>query len=254
LLVIPFLVSWIGFGEATRGSEEEPEAKGRPQGAAAPAEEKDTAPLIPYLPSSPERPAPDIRTTGGTRGIPFGLPDVILLVPDHVGLTLEAQPTLYWHLSSQSPVRIEITLIDLDGEGSVKPLLEVPAEESMGAGIHGFRIADHGLELQVGKTYQWSVAVVPDPERRASDKIARAFLARVEADLALRGALAEAESSARPRVLARGGIWYDALAGLSEAIAADPTDTRLRQERASLLEQVGLVELAARDRSAVEAR
>ena len=48
--------------------------------------------------------------------------------------------------------------------------------------------------------------------------------------------------------------WYDALTALSEEIAADPANRELRDERASLLEQVGLVGLAQRERDAAAPR
>jgi hypothetical protein len=245
-----FLLSFSALAIDDEGQPEE-----AAEGKAATAEAKKNADsLIPYIPPRPIRAAPDIRTTGGTRWKAVGLPDVTLLVPNHVGLTLAAQPTLYWDLSSETAVRIEITVIDLDDPASVEPLLEVPVKAPVKPGIHGFRSADHGLELESGKTYQWSVAVVPDPDRRASDKIARGFVERIAADDRLRTALADAEGPDRRRILARNGIWYDAFAALSDEIEADPTDDRLRSQRAALLEQVGLSELAAREREAAPKR
>jgi len=49
---------------------------------------------------------------------------------------------------------------------------------------------------------------------------------------------------------AEGGFWYDAIGTLSSAIAASPQDATLRGERALLLEQAGLSEVAAYDRAA----
>jgi hypothetical protein len=48
-------------------------------------------------------------------------------------------------------------------------------------------------------------------------------------------------------VLAEEGIWYDALAGLSDRIDAAPKDLSLRKQRAALLDQVGLNEAAEFD-------
>jgi hypothetical protein len=43
---------------------------------------------------------------------------------------------------------------------------------------------------------------------------------------------------------AAAGLWYDAIATLSERIAAAPADPLLRRQRAALLRQVGLQEVA----------
>jgi hypothetical protein len=249
ILCVVFLVSFAeGTGRGEEKSEEESSAKARE--AKVSDEQGNTRPLIPYIPPRRVRPAPVIRTSGGTRGIGPDLLDVTLLVPDHVGLTLEAQPTLYWEFSQETSARIHVTVID---EESVEPLLAVSAAGSASGGIHALRLADYEVRLEVGKTYEWSIAVVPDPDRRELDKVARAFIARIAADEPLRAALGEADRRTRSRVLAQNGIWYDAFASLSEAIAAEPANRAIRAERASLLEQVGLPDLAERERAAAVA-
>jgi hypothetical protein len=49
-------------------------------------------------------------------------------------------------------------------------------------------------------------------------------------------------------VLARAGLWYDAIAEVSAQIEAAPADRGLHELRARMLEQVGLTEAAAYDR------
>jgi hypothetical protein len=43
-------------------------------------------------------------------------------------------------------------------------------------------------------------------------------------------------------------LWYDALTALADLIEATPQDAQLRQQRAALLKQVDLAEVAAHDR------
>src|SRR5271168_697816 len=50
-----------------------------------------------YVP--PMRGAPGGRTGGGSRGIKGSDLTIAVLAPDHVGLTAEDQPTLYWYAS-----------------------------------------------------------------------------------------------------------------------------------------------------------
>jgi hypothetical protein len=170
-MVIPLVVFLLFLAERTAdGADESKKAtSGKAREAKVSDEKGDTRPLIPYIPPRRVRPAPGIRTSGGTRGMEPDLLDVTLLVPDHVGLTLDAQPTLYWKLSQETPARIHFTVID---EEFAEPLLAVSAAGSASAGIHAFRLADYEIRLEVGKTYEWSVAVVPDPDRRALGKVA----------------------------------------------------------------------------------
>jgi ABC-type branched-subunit amino acid transport system ATPase component len=49
------------------------------------------------------------------------------------------------------------------------------------------------------------------------------------------------------RILAGAGYWYDTFAQLSEMIAAEPGNSTLLEERAALLEQVGLADLTDSD-------
>ena len=51
------------------------------------------------------------------------------------------------------------------------------------------------------------------------------------------------------RAFAAEGVWYDAIAAISEAIDAAGGDNNLRAQRASLLEQVKLQQVAEFDRA-----
>ncbi len=48
-----------------------------------------------------------------------------------------------------------------------------------------------------------------------------------------------------PRRYAEAGVWYDALMAISDLMQSNPADMELRQQRASLLEQGGLAEVAS---------
>jgi hypothetical protein len=56
---------------------------------------------------------------------------------------------------------------------------------------------------------------------------------------------ANASGEGRIGVYAGAGLWYDALQSLDELINAGTDVERMRQVRASLLEQVGLAKVAA---------
>ena len=69
------------------------------------------APAPVYKP--PPRGAPGGRMGGGTRGI-SGAAVVSILAPDHVGLTMQEQPSLHWFVTQDVSSPLEITLIEPD--------------------------------------------------------------------------------------------------------------------------------------------
>ena len=195
-----------------------------------------------YVP--PDAGAPKRRVGGSSRGIADPLPFVTVLAPDHVGLTLLEQPTLYWFCSRFTKVRIELTLID---ESGVVPILETVVATGQPGGLHALSLREAGIRLQPGIDYQWSVALVPSTEERSNDVLSAGAIRRIEMPAVLGDRLQGANAAQRAAALAESGIWYDAIAELSLAITAQPQDAALHRRRAALLRQVGLNEIAVFD-------
>jgi hypothetical protein len=171
---------------------------------------------------------------------------VAVLAPtDHVGLTLQEQPSLYWYLSAATRCQVEVTVTD---EQAVQPLLNITLRPPLSPGVQRVRLADHGVRLAPGVQYQWSVALMPDPERRSKDVVAMAFIKRIEPPESLHAQLAQAEKAKTVSLYAEARLWYDALASISDLIAVTPQDAALRQQRATLLEQVRLSTVAEQER------
>ncbi len=187
------------------------------------------------------------RIGGGTRGAADG-PSVTLevLAPDHAGLTVSAQPTLYWFVSQRIETDAELTIVD---DTSVDPLLELKLTPPIEPGIHALSLEEHGIQLAPNVPYQWFVAVVVDPSQRSYDVIAGGEIERVAQTSELASQLRIVGAEETPQAYAEAGIWYDALDGLSTQIGNSPNDAGLRQQRAALLDQVGLPGAAAYERS-----
>jgi uncharacterized protein DUF928 len=206
------------------------QGKAAPVTAAVPA-----APV--YKP--PLRGAPGGRVGGGTRGT--GNVFVLsALAPDHTGVTASEQPSLYWFISSATSLPVEVAIMDPQG---VKPLFESRLPGPFEKGVHRIDLAELGVRLAPGVPYRWSVTVVPDPNRRSRDILATATIERIELPDALRAKLPQASKSELPALYAEAGLWYEALATLSELIDRTPQDATLRQQRAALLSQVGLPDI-----------
>ena len=185
------------------------------------------------------------RVGGGTRGLGDQPLTLDVLAPDHTGLTVSEQPTLYWFVSQTIDQPAELTIIDDRG---AEPLLELKLTPPIQAGIHAIDLAKHGVRLEALVPYQWFVAVVVDPAQRSNDIIAGGEIQLVAAPENLRNDLRGAGDDLRPALFAKAGYWYDALDGVSTLVANRPNESKWKELRAALLDQVGLDKAAAYER------
>jgi Domain of Unknown Function (DUF928) len=203
---------------------------------------------IAYKP--PMRGAPATRVGGGTRGTGSAL-TLNVLAPGDTGYTVKEQPTIYWYVSERIDHPVELTLNSTASlQDAATPVLDITLKPPVEKGIHALRLADHGVALKPGVVYEWFVAVVRNPVQRSNDVVAGGTIKRVSESEALQAQLKQTSQTQWPAVYAQAGIWYDAIDQLSKRISAEAANRQLREERAALLEQVGLRDAAAYDRGA----
>lgn len=164
----------------------------------------------------------------------------VLAPANHIGLTVYEQPALYWHLSATAGCQVEITLTD---EQTIEPLLELNLSPPIKPGVQRVRLSDYGVRLTPGVQYQWAVALIPDPAHRSKDIVAASGIARITATEVLQANLTQTDKTVVPALYAEAGLWYDAVAAISDLIGAAPQDPALRMQRAVLLEQAQLPEV-----------
>jgi uncharacterized protein DUF928 len=126
-------------------------------------------------------------------------------------------------------------------------LIETALQPPFQPGVQRIRLADYHMRLGVGKAYQWFVSLVVNPKRRSKDILAGGMIERVELVEEVASKLAEAPRTSAPYLYAEAGLWYDAVAAISELIAEAPGDRNLLMQRAALLKQVGLFGIAQHD-------
>lgn len=192
-----------------------------------------------YVP--PNRGAPVSRVGGGTRGAGGDETLVRVLAPEHTGLASRDQPTLYWYVS-RAAARLAVVLID---DAAEMPLLELEMVASAPAGIQSLQLAEHGIRLKPNVEYQWSVALVIDPEQRSKDLLASGSIMYVPAPETMQAAVAAAKPEELPSVYAAAGYWYDAIDSISILIGPAAGKSDLIGQRNALLGQVGLAEVAS---------
>lgn len=198
------------------------------------------APL--YRPPNPN--APVVRIDGHVRGGDDVILTLTVLAPEHVGLTTQEQPCLFWYQSKAAKTRFELTISQAH---EVEPLLEVKLDTPVTDGIRRFRLADYNVRLKPDVEYRWTVAMVIDPENRSKDVLASGVIKRVASPPSLVKRLTTAQESDRAFVYADEGFWYDSLQALSNQIDSQPEAKMLRQQRGIFFMQVGLPDAARYD-------
>jgi hypothetical protein len=181
----------------------------------------------------PARGKPRRRVGGGVRRLDSSHFSLYSLVPDHTGRTISDQPSLFWYLGQAAPddAKLVFTLID---DEHVDPLVEAELPRPATTGIQRIDLAGHDVRLEPGTEYEWSVALVPDPEHRANDVIASGWIDRVEPP----AELGDGPPSARRYAAA--GLWYDALAEAANRLDVAPDDPAALAVRDTLLREAGL--------------
>jgi hypothetical protein len=179
---------------------------------------------------------------GGTRGKDQVF-TLSVLAPNHTGLTSQDQPVLYWYVSKPLSSPIELTIIDAGATPIIEKVLPPPTK----GGIQRLPLTEHGVHLEAGKQYQWFLTFVSDPKRRSKDVLAGATIERLALSDNVAAQVSDVNRLSAARYYAEAGHWYDAIALLSEQIEANPLDQTPRAQRAALLQQVGLQEIADYD-------
>lgn len=182
-----------------------------------------------------QAPAPDqpgLRIDGDSPDTQF--PSVFVLAPNHIGLTSQEHPVLYWYLSRNAQHPLDVMIAE---EGNVNVLLDIRLLPPLQAGIHELRLEDYGISLLPEVPYRWTVRLM-NPQ--ASETLtASGAIQRIHAPAGSSTTLLNS-----PEGYAQKGQWYDAITALQTLIQAKPGNTDLLAQRASLLEQVGLTEAA----------
>ena len=235
-----------GWGELPKGVLGEPTSSALPKVAQLPVKDQSSgtgsyqAPV--YVPPKGIG-KPGGRVGGGTRGedsIAF-----FALVPNHLGLTINPQPTLYWYLSKPATYPLTLTLNE---DTRTKPILETLLGSSPKAGIYSFPLKAFDITLEMDVEYQWFVSLTMDPNSQSKDLVAGGMIKRIVPGEELRQKLKDAQPEHMTTIYSEEGLWYDALASISNLCETSPKDNLYCAGRQQLLEQVdlslGLLEIA----------
>ncbi|MBL8704960.1 MAG: DUF928 domain-containing protein [Rhodospirillales bacterium] len=191
-----------------------------------------------YVP--PRRGAPKDVAAAATRGAIA--PRLKLLAPDHTGLTVAAQPTLYIYTQGTGWLQVQVKRAADAGAGFTSPRIEIKDPPA----IRAIALAELGVTLDPGAEYR--VTVMSYDRSGAVRATDHAVIERIAPPVELSVMTAGQPASAQANAFASAGIWFDALDAISRAINGAPGSAAPRRGRAALLEQIGMKEIANFDR------
>lgn len=158
------------------------------------------------------------------------------MVPDHVGLTVQKSPVLYFFISHGTSFPIRFTLHD---SHTIRPVAEVLLKSPIAPGIQEIRLKDYNVVLELDVEYRWYIAAVQNPDSSSRDIVAGGTIERVDPyRVNYYGRSCDKDAV---RLLREAGIWYDAFACVMELIETNPQDRTLRDIRNELLGRKNLL-------------
>lgn len=209
-------------------------ATDKPTAPAAVQQDDSLSPV--YTP--PKKLTPRARVGGALRGTEGNEPEIVALVPDHVGLTVKQTPTLSWYLSKPTTYPLRFTL---NHTQKIRPVYEGPLPTPTDAGVQSIDLKAFGLVLEPNVQYRWFVSARRNSDSHSQDIVAGGMIERCEFSECLTIASPNMNCDRESvRTNAMMGLWYDAMDCLCSLITKDPRDASLRRMRATLLRQVGL--------------
>jgi hypothetical protein len=195
-----------------------------------------------YRPPSSSR-SPRRTTAGGTRGGCSGDAAINLtaLAPQgHSGQTAASRPTLTWFLADQAPYPLELQFYRYIGRDIEDDRLEPLGVFDLGQsqpGYHSFTLPASLAPLQPGQFYRWKLVLKCEPGQPSKNQIAEADLQVVPASSPMAAATLTNPVDRSAHFIEL-GLWYEAIASLSEP----PVTPAVTAYRRALLEDLAALE------------
>ncbi|MGB3507966.1 MAG: DUF928 domain-containing protein [Microcoleaceae cyanobacterium] len=156
-------------------------------------------------------------------------------------LTVAESPQLFMYIPPTSAESMQFILKD---ESQTDVYRTQPTNIPGKSGVIAINIPESEAQLEIGKNYGWTLAIICNPKARRDDLVIGGLLRKVEPDSSLANQLENAEKTEYPSLYASNGIWLDAVKSLAELRYADQNNLDLVNEWKELLESAGLNDLA----------
>ena len=168
------------------------------------------------------------------------LPLAPLLPVAAKGLTVASHPTVLAYLPQTSAQKVFFSWRDEHDNDHYQTIL--PIENK--AGIISLTLPEDAPPLEVGKNYQWSLAIMCDGKLKPDSPIIQGSIQRVEIAASLSDRLNNANALETAAIYGEAGIWYETVATLAKLQTTQANNSSLTSNWQELLSSVGLEKVA----------
>lgn len=177
---------------------------------------------------------------GSSSAIALASQSMLAILPESFyGTTLEERPTILAYVPASTAQTAVFSLKDEDKNLHYQMSVPVSSE----GGLIALQLPEAAPALEVGKSYQWYLALQLDGELTPASPFVDGWVKRIEPSAAVASALTQGDQLANIELLGAQGIWYDTAAQLAALQLAQPANLELAQHWDELLESVGLTEI-----------
>ncbi|MGQ4648471.1 DUF928 domain-containing protein [Lyngbya aestuarii] len=170
-------------------------------------------------------------------------PYVTPLMPaNQEGLTVMKRPQFLIYVPQTVAKKAFFSLKEKGGNYSYQTTVPI----SNTPGVISFKLPVDAPVLEIGQDYQWSFVLICDQSLRPDDPWVQGKIKRVEPNPTLSRQLENSSKLELAALYQANGLWYDALAILSELKRSQPNDVALTDTWEKLLKSVGLGELSSK--------
>ncbi len=209
------------------------------------AQQKANAPVRSFATAfePPNKDKPLATTGGASRGQQCivdldnsEVPIIPILPAINQRLTLVANPIFFIHIPQTSARKVFFQIEDENEENSYQTIIPI----SGNAGILRITLPQDAPPLEIGKNYQWAIALICDQRLRPDSPIVQGSITRAKPEMELNQQLDRMNQIEKASFYAKSGIWYEAIATLAKLKENEPDNPKFQSIWDEVLSSIGL--------------
>jgi len=166
------------------------------------------------------------------------------LIPNsNAGLTTAKQPSFFFYIPEVATQKAEFVL-DTVENGKRKQVVAFQVALAGQPGVFKLTLPPDAPSLNVNQDYFWAFSILCQSQGTLRDPLVSGKVRRVQVDATLAAQLDQATALEKVSLYARSGIWYEAITQLASLRQTQPNDSQLSQAWQTLLQSVGLQDVA----------
>ncbi len=168
------------------------------------------------------------------------LPFAPLLPVSNRALTATAYPTVLAYLPPTTAQKLFFSWRDENNKDHYQTILPLNNRGS----VISLTLPEDAPPLEVGKNYQWSLAIMCDGRLQPDSPIIQGQIQRVALESSISDRLKTADPLETAVIYGEAGIWYETVATLAQLKTAEPENQSLAANWSELLNSVGLEKIS----------